>query len=332
MSNNEYIYKPTRLIVEAIEEFNENKDIKLKYSIYHLNDLELICLKCVIKQGPTVDIHFIKDDNDNDVSVKAPVLISSIPESKMNRILTASNLINGFVRYERFYVDCCGRLTCQYSLPLETPDEAVGLMCINAFLKMLDTLNNFYLLFMIAMYTEEDIETSFEIMKAALKVKRQKMESMLEEYESMPEEYDDCGYCYVDEEELSDDTVSDISADNDEMSVDNNETECINEKKKRNKRKKTEKQQCFFTRDENGEQVKNDILFTFDKDDKSIVVYTDNTVDENGNVQVFASFYNPETGFDERMPIESEDDWEAIKFIMNKLQEEFKRKKHKDEE
>ena len=49
-----------------------------------------------------------------------------------------------------------------------------------------------------------------------------------------------------------------------------------------------------------GKQLECDVLFTFDSDEtgKSYIAYTDNTKDENGNIRVYASIYDP-------MPISS---------------------------
>ena len=46
---------------------------------------------------------------------------------------------------------------------------------------------------------------------------------------------------------------------------------------------------------EDGIEIICDVLFTFDNADtgKSYIVYTDNTKDESGNVQVYASIYDP---------------------------------------
>ena len=52
----------------------------------------------------------------------------------------------------------------------------------------------------------------------------------------------------------------------------------------------------FKVFDEDGKEVECEVLFTFDSDEtnKSYMVYTDNTVDEDGNTRVYASIYNPE--------------------------------------
>ena len=51
-----------------------------------------------------------------------------------------------------------------------------------------------------------------------------------------------------------------------------------------------ELENTFKIINEKGEEVVCDILFTFDSDEtkKSYIVYTDNSKDENGNIQVFA--------------------------------------------
>ena len=51
-----------------------------------------------------------------------------------------------------------------------------------------------------------------------------------------------------------------------------------------------------FTLIENDQEIEYTTLFTFynDRTKKNYVVYTDNTEDEEGNKQIFASSYNPE--------------------------------------
>ena len=76
---------------------------------------------------------------------------------------------------------------------------------------------------------------------------------------------------------------------------------------------------------EDGTSVTCDVLFTFDSEEtgKSYVVYTDNTKDEGGNVQVFASVYDP-TGENLRlMPVETEQEWVIIETILNNLQNQI---------
>ena len=77
-----------------------------------------------------------------------------------------------------------------------------------------------------------------------------------------------------------------------------------------------------------GTEIKCDVLFTFDSDEtgKSYVVYTDNSKDETGNVQVFASIFDPESEETKLQPIETEKEWKVIETILETLQEEIKKK------
>lgn len=49
-------------------------------------------------------------------------------------------------------------------------------------------------------------------------------------------------------------------------------------------------------------------------------MYTDNSVDENGNTQVFASIYNPDSDEQRLMPVETEKEWKIIESILDELQ------------
>ena len=64
----------------------------------------------------------------------------------------------------------------------------------------------------------------------------------------------------------------------------------------------------FTVLDENGRETKCEALFTFDSEEtgKSYIGYTDNSVDEDANTQVFVSIYNPDSDEQRLMPIETE--------------------------
>lgn len=79
---------------------------------------------------------------------------------------------------------------------------------------------------------------------------------------------------------------------------------------------------------DNGEEIMCDVLFTFDSEEtkKSYIVYTDNSKDEQGNVQVFASIYDPNVEDQKLEPITTEQEWKVIETILNTLQEEIRKK------
>ena len=79
---------------------------------------------------------------------------------------------------------------------------------------------------------------------------------------------------------------------------------------------------------EKGEEVVCDILFTFDSEEtnKSYIVYTDNSKDENGKIRVFASIYNPSDAKTKLEDIKTEKEWKIIETILETLQEEISNK------
>ena len=88
------------------------------------------------------------------------------------------------------------------------------------------------------------------------------------------------------------------------------------------------KKNTFSMLDENGNEIVYDVLFTFESEEtnKNYIAYTDNTIDETGNVEVYASIYNPGDPQTKLEPIESEKEWKVIETILETLQEEVKKK------
>ena len=88
------------------------------------------------------------------------------------------------------------------------------------------------------------------------------------------------------------------------------------------------KKNSFSMIDENGNETVYDVLFTFESEEthKNYIVYTDNSRDAEGNVQVFASIYDPNQENPRLEPIETEQEWKIIETILNTLQDEIKKK------
>ena len=84
----------------------------------------------------------------------------------------------------------------------------------------------------------------------------------------------------------------------------------------------------FKVVNDQGVEITCDILFTFDSDEtkKSYIVYTDNSKDDDGNTQVYASIYDPKMENLKLEPIETEPEWKIIETILNTLQEEINKK------
>jgi uncharacterized protein YrzB (UPF0473 family) len=81
--------------------------------------------------------------------------------------------------------------------------------------------------------------------------------------------------------------------------------------------------------DENGNEVVYDVLFTFESEEtgKNYIVYTDNKRDASGNVEVYASTYQPDDPHSKLEAIETEKEWKVIETILDTLQEEVRKKR-----
>ena len=87
-----------------------------------------------------------------------------------------------------------------------------------------------------------------------------------------------------------------------------------------------EEKMTFKVTNEEGKEVEDEVLFTFDSDEtkKSYMVYTDDSKDENGNTRVFASTYVQGEEETELFPIETDKEWKIIETILKELQEDAK--------
>lgn len=94
------------------------------------------------------------------------------------------------------------------------------------------------------------------------------------------------------------------------------------------------KKNSFTMIDENGNETVYDILFTFESEEthKNYIVYTDNTRDEAGNVEVYASIYDPENPHSRLEAIETEKEWKVIETILETLQEEVRKQQNNQDD
>ena len=93
------------------------------------------------------------------------------------------------------------------------------------------------------------------------------------------------------------------------------------------------KKSSFTMIDQNGNEVVYDVLFTFENDEtnKNYIVYTNNKKDDDGNIEVYASIYDPENPKSKLEAIKTEKEWKVIDTILSTLQEEIKNKKNKED-
>ena len=87
-----------------------------------------------------------------------------------------------------------------------------------------------------------------------------------------------------------------------------------------------EKDGKLVIKNDKGEVLECDVLFTFDSDEtgKSYIAYTDNTKDDQGNIKVYANIYDPNGESLRLEPITTEKEWKAINNILVSVQEKVK--------
>ena len=86
------------------------------------------------------------------------------------------------------------------------------------------------------------------------------------------------------------------------------------------------KKNTFTMLDEKGQEHTYDVLFTFESEENgnNYIVYTDNSLDENGNIVVYASTYDPTNPQSRLGAVETEQEWKVIETILETLQEEVR--------
>ena len=85
------------------------------------------------------------------------------------------------------------------------------------------------------------------------------------------------------------------------------------------------KKGIFTIVNDEGKEIECEILFTFDSDEtkQSYIVYTDNTLDDEGSTKVYASVYDPTGQNPALMPIETEKEWLVIENILSSVQQKI---------
>ena len=88
-----------------------------------------------------------------------------------------------------------------------------------------------------------------------------------------------------------------------------------------------DKKATFRVINDEGKEIECEVLFTFESDEtkKNYIVYTDNTTDEQGNVKVYASVYDPNSEKTDLQPIETDREWKIIETILESIQEESRK-------
>ena len=142
---NQYEFKATGLIAETFVKHGVCFEVK-----YH-DGMEELRAPFPIESGPVVIMRFISRDNDNDVAVRVFGLISRIPEEKRAPVAEVCNALNQKVRFLKFCLDTDGDVSAEYDFPMRSPDEGIGEMAFEIFIRMMHILGSEYGAFMKAL-------------------------------------------------------------------------------------------------------------------------------------------------------------------------------------
>lgn len=88
---------------------------------------------------------------------------------------------------------------------------------------------------------------------------------------------------------------------------------------------KSENANVFTMTNDKGEKVECEVLLTIDSEEfgKSYLVYTDHKTDENGNIQTYASIYDPTGKSLDLNPVTTEEEWDMIESVLASAQKQI---------
>ena len=83
-------------------------------------------------------------------------------------------------------------------------------------------------------------------------------------------------------------------------------------------------QVTFKAANEKGEMVEYDVICTFtdERSNKEFIIYTDDSLDQEGNKRIFASLYQTEQDGMILTALETDEDWATVQAVIQKIKEE----------
>lgn len=146
----EYQRKATELIARRFEELG------LKFDVKRVGNFEALEAGFATRNGPNIMVLFISGDDKNAVHVTFSV-VKNISKDKRGRMLEACNLMNREVRYFNFYLQG-DAVVGDYDFLSSTPDDTLGEMAGELFVRLGKLMGEQYGVFMKALYTDEEIQ------------------------------------------------------------------------------------------------------------------------------------------------------------------------------
>lgn len=84
-----------------------------------------------------------------------------------------------------------------------------------------------------------------------------------------------------------------------------------------------DKNRYFTVTDKSGKTVEYEILFTFESDEtkKSYIVFTDNALDQEGNIVTYAATYDKNGDTLQLEDIKTDQEWNLIENLLSSIEE-----------
>lgn len=171
---NKYEFKAINLIAETFEKRGVEFDVKNHHGMEELQTF--IPIDC----GTFTIMRFISHDNDNDIAVRIIGLVSNTPKEKRNRVMEACNVLNHKIRYMNFSLDDDGDVVVAYDFPVRSPDEGIGEMAFEIFVRTMQILDSEYSIFMKALYSEDELDIQGHSIPAELMQRLQELHKRME--------------------------------------------------------------------------------------------------------------------------------------------------------
>ena len=171
---NKYEFKAINLIAETFEKRG------VKFDVVSHHGSEQLLAGFSVDCGPNVIMRFISCDNDNDVAARIFGLISNTPKEKRTRVMEACNVLNHKIRYMKFYLDPDGDINVEYDSPMHSPDDGIGEMAFEIFVRVMQILDFEYSIFMKALYSDEELAIQGHGVPSELMQKLQELRKMME--------------------------------------------------------------------------------------------------------------------------------------------------------
>ena len=86
----------------------------------------------------------------------------------------------------------------------------------------------------------------------------------------------------------------------------------------------SENKNIFTMTNDKGESIECEVVLTIDSDEfgKNYIVYTDHTMDDNGNYRTYASIYDPTGSSLDLLPVTTDEEWDMIETVLASAQKQ----------